>query len=168
MPRNKKNPPIKATTQDFIEIDEIKDDIVLMRDRAASLIIEVGTVNYWLLAQEEQDSIITAYGKLLNSLSFPVQILIVSKKTDISSYLNLIDEKIKNQSADFMKKRLESYKNFIKTTVKKSEVLEKSFYFAIPFSPYEMGAVKSIQLMIILLKGQSYHFTQKKIICFDY
>src|SRR3990167_87868 len=145
MPQNKKPPPIKATTQDFIEIDEIKDDIVLMRDRAASLIIEVGTVKYWLLAQEEQDSIISAYGKLLNSLSFPVQILIVSKKTDISSYLNLIDEKIKNQSADFMKKRLESYKNFIKTTVKKSEVLEKSFYFAIPFSPYEMGAVKSIQ-----------------------
>lgn len=145
MPQNKKTPPIKATTQDFIEIDEIKDDIVLMRDRSASLIIEVGTVNYWLLAQEEQDSIITAYGKLLNSLSFPVQILIISKKTDISTYLNLIDDKIKNQSADFMKKRLESYKNFIKTTVKKSEVLEKSFYFAIPFSPYEMGAVKSIQ-----------------------
>ena len=145
MPQNKKTPPIKATTQDFIEIDEIKDDIVLMRDRSASLIIEVGTVNYWLLAQEEQDSIITAYGKLLNSLSFPVQILIISKKTDISTYLNLIDDKIKNQPADFMKKRLESYKNFIKTTVKKSEVLEKSFYFAIPFSPYEMGAVKSIQ-----------------------
>lgn len=145
MPQNKKNPPIKATTQDFIEIDEIKDDIVLMRDRSASLIIEVGTVNYFLLAQEEQDSIISAYGKLLNSLSFPVQILIISKKTDISTYLNLIDDKIKNQSADFMKKRLESYKNFIKTTVKKSEVLEKSFYFAIPFSPYEMGAVKSIQ-----------------------
>ena len=145
MPQNKKTPPIKATTQDFIEIDEIKDDIVLMRDRSASLIIEVGTVNYWLLAQEEQDSIITAYGKLLNSLSFPVQILIISKKTDISTYLNLIDDKIKNQSADFMKKRLESYKNFIKTTVKKSEVLEKSFYFAIPFSPYEMGAIKSIQ-----------------------
>lgn len=145
MAQNKKTPPIKATTQDFIEIDEIKDDIVLMKDRSASLIIEVGTVNYWLLAQEEQDSIITAYGKLLNSLSFPVQILIISKKTDISTYLNLIDDKIKNQSADFMKKRLESYKNFIKTTVKKSEVLEKSFYFAIPFSPYEMGAVKNIQ-----------------------
>jgi len=145
MPRSTKTPPIKATTQDFIEIDEIKEDIVLMRDKSAALIIEVGTVNYWLLAQEEQDAIISSYGKLLNSLSFPVQILIISKKTDISTYLNLIDEKIKNQTEDFMKKRLDSYKNFIKSTVKKSEVLEKNFYFAIPFSPYEMGAVKSIQ-----------------------
>ena len=95
MPRSTNTPPIKATTQDFIEIEEIKDDIVLMKDKSATLILEVGTVNYWLLAQEEQDAIISAYGKLLNSLSFPVQILIISKKTDISSYLNLIDEKIK-------------------------------------------------------------------------
>src|SRR3989344_126322 len=118
MPRSTNTPPIKATTQDFIEIEEIKDDIVLMKDKSATLILEVGTVNYWLLAQEEQDAIIRAYGKLLNSLSFPVQILIISKKTDISSYLNLIDEKIKNQPIDFMKKRLNNYKNFIKSTVK--------------------------------------------------
>ena len=145
MQQKAKTPPIKATTQDFIEIEEIKDDIVLLRDKSAVLIIEVGTVNYWLLAEEEQNSIITAYGKFLNSLSFPVQILIVSKKTDISSYLSLVDERIKQQPVDFMKKRLESYKEFIKSTIKKSEVLEKNFYFAIPFSPFELGAVKSVQ-----------------------
>ena len=145
MVRKPKTPPVKATTQDFIEIDTVKDDIVLLRDRSAVIILEVGTVNYWLLAQEEQEAIITAYGKLLNSLSFPVQILIVSKKTDISSYLTLIDDKIKKQSGDFMKKKLESYKNFIKSTIKKAEVLEKNFYFVIPFSPFELGAVKNIQ-----------------------
>lgn len=145
MQQKAKTPPVRATTQDFIEIDEVRDDIVLLRDKSAVLIIEVGTVNYWLLAEEEQNSIITAYGKFLNSLSFPVQILIVSKKTDISSYLSLVDERIKQQSIDFMKKRLESYKDFIKSTIKKSEVLEKNFYFAIPFSPFELGAVKSVQ-----------------------
>jgi len=145
MPQKAKNPPVKATTQDFIELDEVKDDIVLLRDKSAVLIIEVGTVNYWLLAQEEQDSIISAYSNFLNSLSFPVQILIVSKKTDITTYLSLIDEKIKQQPVDFMKKRLESYKEFIKSTIKKSEVLEKNFYFVIPFSPFELGAIKSAQ-----------------------
>ncbi|OGK31427.1 hypothetical protein A3F29_02700 [Candidatus Roizmanbacteria bacterium RIFCSPHIGHO2_12_FULL_33_9] len=145
MPHKAKNPPVKATTQDFIEIDEVRDDIVLLRDKSAVLIIEVGTVNYWLLAQEEQDSIISAYSNFLNSLSFPVQILIVSKKTDITTYLSLVDEKIKQQPVDFMKKRLESYKEFIKSTIKKSEVLEKNFYFVIPFSPFELGAVKSAQ-----------------------
>ncbi|MFH1827190.1 MAG: hypothetical protein ABH812_02000 [bacterium] len=138
-----KKPPTKASTQDFIEIDEVKDDIVLLKDRSAVTIIEVGTVNYWLLAQEEQEAIIIAYGKLLNSLSFPVQILIVSKKTDISSYLKLIEEKIKKQNIDFMKKKLENYKEFIKSIVKKAEVLEKNFYFTIPFSPFELGAVKN-------------------------
>ena len=145
MPHKAKNPPVKATTQDFIEIDELRDDIVRLIDKSAVLIIEVGTVNYWLLAQEEQDSIISAYSNFLNSLSFPVQILIVSKKTDITTYLSLVDEKIKQQPVDFMKKRLESYKEFIKSTIKKSEVLEKNFYFVIPFSPFELGAVKSAQ-----------------------
>ena len=145
MPVKKKTPPVRATTQNFIEIDEVKDDVVVMRDRSAALIIEVGTVNYWLLAPDEQESMITAYGKLLNSLSFPVQILILSKKTDITTYLNLISNAIKNQKDSTIVKRLESYRDFIKATVKKSEVLAKMFYFVIPFSPFELGPVKSLQ-----------------------
>jgi hypothetical protein len=145
MPVKKTTPPIKATTQDFIEIDEVKDNILVMKNRSAALIIEVGTVNYWLLATEEQDSIISAYAKLLNSLSFPVQILIISKKTDISTYIDLISNTIRKQTDQKTIKKLESYRDFIKATVKKAEVLAKNFYFVIPFSPFELGPVKSLQ-----------------------
>jgi hypothetical protein len=145
MPVKKNTPPVKASTQDFIEIDEVKDDIVVMKNRSAVLVIEVGTVNYWLLSTEEQEAIIAAYSKLLNSLSFPVQILIISKKTDVSTYIDLITNTIKKQTDLKIIKRLESYRDFIKTTVKKAEVLAKNFYFAIPFSPYELGPVKSLQ-----------------------
>ncbi len=140
MQKRKPTSPIKATTQAFIEIDEIKDDIILMRDRSAVCVIEVGAVNFWLLSQEEQTSIIYAYGGLLNSLSFPVQIIILSKKMDISSYLDFLNGKIAMSQAEIIKNRLTAYANFIKNVVKKNTVLEKRFFFVIPFSPLELGA----------------------------
>ncbi len=134
-----KQSPIKATTQSFIEIEEIQDDIVLMRDFSAVTVLEVGAVNFWLLSEDEQTSIIQSYANLLNSLSFPVQILIVSKKMDISSYLEHIDLKLKAQSDPALQQRLTKYRDYIKSTVKKTSVLEKRFFFVIPFSPLEMG-----------------------------
>ncbi len=139
MPVTKPTSPVKATTQTFIEIEEVRDDVVLMKDFSAAAVIEVGAVNFWLLSQEEQTSIVYTYAGLLNSLSFPVQILILSKKMDVSSYLEYLDTKINAQKNDLLKTKMGSYKEFIKTIIKKNSVLEKRFFFVIPFSPLEMG-----------------------------
>lgn len=100
---------------------------------------EVGAVNFWLLSTEEQSSMIYAYSGLLNSLSFPIQILIISKKIDVSTYLDYLEEKINKQAADILKKRMVGYREFIKSIVKINTVLEKRFFFVVPFSPLEMG-----------------------------
>ena len=139
MPAQKPTSPVKASTQSFIEIEEIKDDVVLMKDFSASVVIEVGAVNFWLLSNEEQSSMIYSYAGLLNSLSFPVQVLILSKKMDVSIYLDYLDGKINLQSNNLLKTRIVSYKEFIKNVVKKNTVLEKRFFFVIPFSPLELG-----------------------------
>lgn len=139
MPVNKPISPVKASTQQFVEIEDIKDDVILYRDSSAAIVIEVGAVNFWLLSAEEQTSIIYSYASLLNSLSFPIQILILSKRMDISSYIEYLDSKIRLQKDELMKTRLGGYKDFIKAIVKKNTVLEKKFYFSVPFSPLEMG-----------------------------
>lgn len=139
MKTTKPTSPVKASTQSFIEIEEIKDDIVLMKDFSAATVIEVGAVNFWLLSTEEQSSMIYAYSELLNSLSFPVQILILSKKIDVSTYLDYLEDKINKQSLDILKKRMVGYREFIKSIIKINTVLEKRFFFVVPFSPLEMG-----------------------------
>jgi len=139
MPAKKVTSPIKASTQAFVEIEEIKDDILLMKDYSAAVIIEVGAVNFWLLSTEEQSAMIYAYASLLNSLSFPTQILILSKKMDVSSYLDYLEGIISRQRVELIRGRLQSYKEFIKAVVKKNTVLEKRFFFAVPFSTLEMG-----------------------------
>lgn len=131
--------PVKASTQNFIEVEDIKDDIILLKDFSALIAIEIGAVNFWLLSVEEQSSMIYAYSSLLNSLSFPTQILIISKKMDISSYLEYLEDKINKQRVDLFKNQLVSYREFIKNIVKKNSVLEKRFFFTIPFSPLELG-----------------------------
>lgn len=136
---SKPTSPIKSSTQNFIEIEEIKDDVIIMKDFSAAIVVEVSAVNFWLLSQEEQASMIYSYASLLNSLSFPIQILILSKKMDISSYLDYLDSMVNKQQVDLIKNRLLSYKDFIKTVIKKNTVLEKRFFFAVPFSPLELG-----------------------------
>jgi hypothetical protein len=140
MPTQKPTSPIKSTTQNFIEIEDIKDDVLLLKDFSAAVVIEVGAVNFYLLSQEEQASMVYAYASLLNSLSFPAQILIISKKMDISSYVEYVNSKITStQTNDLIKSRLRSYQEFIKAIVKKNTVLEKRFFFLVPFSALELG-----------------------------
>ncbi|NTU46919.1 hypothetical protein HGA88_04815 [Candidatus Roizmanbacteria bacterium] len=139
MPIQKPTSPIKASTQSFIEVEDIRDDILLLKDFAAASVIEVGAVNFWLLSQEEQVSMIYSYSSLLNSLSFPVQILILSRKMDVSSYLEYLNGKIALQRVQLIKNRLVSYQEFIKNIVKKNTVLEKRFFFVVPFTPLELG-----------------------------
>lgn len=139
MNAQKPSSPIKASTQAFTEIEDIKDDIILLKDYSAATAIEVGSVNFWLLAPDEQAAMVYAYSNLLNSLSFPVQILILSKKMDISAYLEYLEKRIDSQKNESIQLKLIHYREFIKNTVKKNTVLEKRFFFIIPFSPLELG-----------------------------
>lgn len=131
--------PIRATTQEFLDLEDIVDDIVLLCNGSAAMIIETPAVNFGLLAEEEQDALIYAYGALLNSLSFPLQICIMSKRMDISSYIELITQEEAKHPNPIIKERLRRYREFILSIVKDNRVLEKKFYLVIPFSCLELG-----------------------------
>lgn len=136
----------KATTQDFLDVEDIKEDLIIFRDGSCSLLLETTAVNFGLLSEEEQEAIIYSYAALLNSLSFAVQIAIISKRMDISSYLDLISKEEEEQTSGKTKAQLQKYYQFILAVVKENRVLEKKFYFVIPFSPLELGirAVSSL------------------------
>jgi hypothetical protein len=128
------------STQKFIEISDIVDDIVITGGGNACLVIDVSATNFALLSPEEQDAKIYAYASLLNSLSFPIQIVIRSRKLDITNYLKLLDdEKVKTQNPA-LAKQIGLYRDFVKELVKVNTVLDKKFYIIIPYSSLEKGA----------------------------
>ncbi|PIP33226.1 hypothetical protein COV53_01125 [Candidatus Gottesmanbacteria bacterium CG11_big_fil_rev_8_21_14_0_20_37_11] len=131
--------PIRATTQEFLEIEDILDDLVLLRDGSAALLIITSAVNFGLLAEEEQEALIYAYASLLNSLSFPLQVVILSKRMDISSYIELVTQEEEKQQNQTLKERIRRYREFILSIIKENRVLEKKFYLVISFSPLELG-----------------------------
>jgi hypothetical protein len=130
---------ISNSTQAFIEIQDIVDDIVVLHGGYACLIIEVGATNFALLSQEEQDARIYAYAALLNSLSFPIQILIRSKRLNIASYLKLLEEEQLSAKNPSFANQIGMYKDFIAELVKTNTILDKKFYVVIYYSSLEQG-----------------------------
>lgn len=128
-----------ASTQKFIEIVDIVEDIVVLTGGNACLIIEVKATNFALLSAEEQDAKIYSYASLLNSLSFPIQIVIRSKKLDITSYLNLLEEERSKTQNKYLANQIGLYKDFVKELVKVNTILDKKFYVVIPYSSLEKG-----------------------------
>jgi len=132
---------ISSTTQEFLDVYDIVNNTVLLKDGTASIILQVGTMNFSLLAEQEQDAIIFTYGSLLNSLNYPIQISIQSQTKDVTKYLRLLDEQIQKASSDRKATLIKQYRDFVGTLIKERNVLEKRFYVTIPASPAEMGLI---------------------------
>lgn len=136
-----KKDKINSTTQDFTEIVDILDDVVLFKGKTACSVLEVSSVNFFLLSADEQNARIYGYMSLINSLSFAIQILIVSKRVDMGNYLKLLDQKIEGHQNARIREHLTMYRQFIDELVKNEGLLDKKIYVVVPYSYLEAGVV---------------------------
>jgi hypothetical protein len=132
---------IRSTTQEFLDVYDIVNDMVLLKDGTAAIILQVGTMNFSLLAEQEQDAVIFTYGSLLNSLNYPIQINIQSQTKDATKYLRLLDEQITKASSDRKATLIKQYRDFVAALIKERNVLQKRFYIIVPATPGEMGLI---------------------------
>lgn len=132
--------PIRASTQSFTEIEAVDNDMAMFTDGSCAVVISATAVNFGLLSEKEQDAIIYAYAGLLNSLSFPIEILIRTQHKDVTAYLKILEESEKKQKNPKLAASIRSYRQFVAATVKEKDVLDKKFYIVIPFSYLELGA----------------------------
>lgn len=127
------------STQSFTEILEIREDTVLMKGGNACLLIEIQATNFALLSAEEQDAKVYGYAGLLNSLSFPVQIVIRSKQVNIMPYIDSLGEAAKTASNPKLAQDILQYQQFVKGVVTSTTVLDKQFFFVLSYSLLEEG-----------------------------
>jgi len=138
--------PIRSSTQLFTEIETIDHDIVMHTDGSCSMVMSATAVNFGLLSEKEQDAIIYAYAGLLNSLSFPIQILIRTQHKDVTAYLRILEDREKIQTNSKMAAAIHGYRLFVASTVKEKNVLDKKFYLIVPFSYLELGMSANVLL----------------------
>src|SRR4030065_2326128 len=80
-----------ASTQEHLDIEDIRDNLIILKHGNAVFVLQTTAVNFDLLSESEQDAMIFAFAALVNSLTFPIQILIRSKRVDITNYLTRLE-----------------------------------------------------------------------------
>jgi len=126
-----------ASTQKYVDVEEIKDDVIVLKNGSLRAILLVSSINFDLKSSEEQDAIIGQYQNFLNSLDFPIQIVISSRKFNIKPYLDILEKKEIQQENELLKFQISEYKNFVENLIKVSNIVSKFFYIVVPFYPVE-------------------------------
>lgn len=124
-----------ASTQSFLRFAEIRDGIILTKNGELRTILMVSSINFALKSEQEQNAIIFAYQNFLNSLDFPVQIVMQSKKLDLYHYLNKLKDSAKTQTNELLRVQTLDYIDFIQRLIKIANIMDKKFYLVVPFMP---------------------------------
>ena len=136
MPENKlaKN-RINASTQEYLDIAEIKDDTVIMKDGTLRAVLLVSSINFALKSEDEQNAVIDGYVRFLNNLNFTLQIVIQSRELDINNYLDYLKVKEKEQTNKLLKSQTGEYIEYIKELTSLGKIMNKRFYVVVPYDP---------------------------------
>ncbi|RLC34839.1 hypothetical protein DRH14_02095 [Candidatus Shapirobacteria bacterium] len=145
---------IKGSTQEHLPVEDVIDGVAILKDGSCAMVMQLSSVNFDLLSAREQSALVFAYGGILNSLTFPIQIVIQSNAKDVSSYLDKLKLAEEKEHNPMLKKRIISYRSFIEETVRKNDVLSKSFYIVVPFSLLELG-VETVKKSLVPSMGIS-------------
>lgn len=132
------------STQEHLDIDDIRDNLVILKNGEAVAVIQTNAINFDLLSEREQDSIMFAYAALLNSLTFPIQTLVRTKRMDITSYMQNLAMARKSARSPQIRNQVDKYAYFIKDLVSKNQVLDKRFYLVVPFLAISLTQLKSV------------------------
>lgn len=121
-----------SATQRFLPIAEIHDNTVILKNGGLRAVLQTTSVNFNLKSEEEQNSLIVGYQSFLNSLEFPVQILVRSKKLDIDNYLTNLEQIKEQQQNPLLKQQTAEYQEYVEKLIEYADIMEKKFYVIVP------------------------------------
>ncbi len=124
-----------SSTQQFLDVAEIREDVVVMKDGTMRAVLLVSSLNFSLKSEDEQEAIIQGYLSFLNSLEAPIQIQIQSRKLNIDDYLLRLKEQEKTQTNELLRGQINDYRQFVKELVDLGEIMQKKFFVIVPYNP---------------------------------
>jgi hypothetical protein len=133
-PKPKSNP---NSTQNTLEIAEIRDGIVIMNDGSYRSVVMVKSINFDLMSPQEQEAVEYSYQGFLNSLYFPIQIFVRTQKVDLQPYIERLD-KIRTEHDNMLLALLmEDYITYIEDLSQQTNIMDKKFYIVVPYFPHD-------------------------------
>ncbi|MFZ4632159.1 MAG: hypothetical protein ACOYL8_03065 [Patescibacteria group bacterium] len=123
------------STQQYLDIAEIKENTVVMKDGTLRAVMLVSSINFALKSEDEQNAVIDSYIRFLNNLAFTLQISIQSRELDIDNYIQYLKEKEKEQTNKLLKMQTADYIEYIKELTSLGKIMNKRFYIVVPYDP---------------------------------
>lgn len=125
----------KASTLAFVEISEVRDDVLVLREGQMRAVVAVSSANFALKSGEEQQSIIGAFQNVLNSLDFSLQILVQSRKLNLDPYIEKLQQLEDQQQNDLLRIKMQEYIEYIKEMLNQINIMKKDFYIVVGWDP---------------------------------
>jgi len=130
------------STQRYLPFSQIRENIMIMKDGSARIIMKCSPINFLLKSSEEQDSIIISFQRFLNSLSFPIQIIVRSTKLDIDWYIANLKDRALNQKNPLLQNQTYEYIEYLKKLIEVAQIMKKEFFIVVPFDEVAWESVK--------------------------
>lgn len=147
-------------TQEFVDVKEVRDGIIVLKDGSLRAVLMTSSLNFALKSVDEQTSTLFQFQNFLNSLDFSIQIFVQSRKLDIRPYVALLEERHKAQATDLMRIQIREYIEFIKNFTQSANIMSKSFFVVVSYSPAMFGGKGGI-IESIKNRGKNPELTEK-------
>ncbi len=128
---------------DLVDIKEIRDGLVILKDGSYRQVIMVGGVNFALKSESDQTIMTQAYQNFLNGINFPLQVVVHSRKVNIEAYADVLMKRKEVETSPIIQNQIDEYVQFIKGFVEKNAIMEKMFFIVVPF--YPIAVIPTIQ-----------------------
>jgi len=128
-------PKETSSSQSLISLQQIRKGVIILKSGSLRSVLEVSGINFDLKSEEEQSSVLMSWRNLINNLDFPLQVIAHSRRVNIESYLNFLQEKIGQETNNLLKLQGEDYYTFIKGLVTGNNIMKKKFYVIVPYDP---------------------------------
>lgn len=140
--KSAKRPNKDATSQRYLPFSEIHDNCMIMKDGSSRMVLRVHAVNFNLKSEDEQNAIIIGYQRFLNSIRFPIQIIVRSLKVDIEGYLKKLKNLAVKQTNHLLQEQTYRYVDFLTNLIDMAQIMKKDFYIVVPFDHDDNKSVR--------------------------
>ena len=127
----------KNSTQEILQIAEIRDGLAVMNDGSFRVVVFCRAINFILMSQQERSAVEHAYQGFLNSLFFPIQVMIRSRRVDATHYIEKLDQARQQQTNMLLELIMEDYVGFMADLIASTDIMDKFFYVVVPYSANE-------------------------------
>jgi type IV secretory pathway VirB4 component len=134
----------EPSTTSLIQLKELRDGVVILKDGSLRGVVQVGAINFELRSSDEQNAILQQFAGFLNSIDFSVQLLVNSRRFDISTYLAAVQQSSEQLTNELLKVQAQEYIRFVGELSELSNIMAKNFYVVVPLTVTPVSQSKGI------------------------